>query len=96
MDRYYGETYRLRAGAPMPVGGSRFVLHTFMAEVSRIEILNCATSLPRSSDFRGQGGNYVSANFTRMSVRGGNHFNGKITHNPTFVDENRIPNGGLY
>jgi len=89
MDIYRGQTYRLRAGSPMPIRGGNFVLHTFMAEVSEIEIQNCATRLPRSSDFRGQGGNMVSANFTRMSVKGGNHFSGKIVYNPTFVDENR-------
>lgn len=96
MDRYLGRTYRLRAGAPMPVGGGgNFVLHTFMAEVSNIEILNCTTNLPRSSDFRGQGGDMVSANFTRMNVRGGRYFNGKIVYNPSFIDERSMPNGGL-
>jgi hypothetical protein len=87
MASYSGQTYRLRAGAPMPVGGGGFVLHTFMAEVSDILILDCTTSLPSSSSFRGQGGNIVSASFTRMNVKGGRHFNGKIVYNPSYVPE---------
>lgn len=89
--RYRSEQYRLRAGSPMPTqrGGS-FVLHTFMAEKNQIDVVACTESLPGSRDFRGQGGNMISANFSRLGAKGGNVFSGKITYYPTFVDEDDI------
>lgn len=88
---YRGQTYRLRAGSPMPVGTTgAFVLHTFMAEVSEVDIYACTESLPASSQFRGQGGNLMSANFSRLNVRGGTVFSGKVVYAPTFVDEDNI------
>jgi hypothetical protein len=88
---YRGQTYRLRAGSPMPVGTTGdFVLHTFMAEVSNIDIYACTENLPASSQFRGQGGNLMSANFSRLNVKGGTMFSGKVVYNPSFVDEGAI------
>jgi len=81
-------TYKLRAGAAMPTKSSgEFVVHTFMAEKDRIEVLQCTTSLPSSSDFRGQGGSLMSATFSRVGAKGGNIFQGKKVYNPTFVNE---------
>lgn len=84
---YRGKQYRLRAGAPMPVGGSGFVLHTFMAEVNDVDMFACTTSIPGSEQFRGQGGNMMSANFTRLNTKGGIYFSGKIVYAPTYVEE---------
>lgn len=85
---YTTYTYRLRAGMPMPLAGGGFVLHTFMAERSKIEIDLCETSLPSSSDFRGQGGELVSANFSRVKDKGGGeYYQGQRVYQPTFVSE---------
>jgi hypothetical protein len=88
---YRGQVYRLRAGTPMPVYNSGFfVLHTFMAEVSEVDMIACTESLPASSEFRGQGGNLMSASFTRLNVQGGAVFSGKKVYAPTYVDEDEI------
>jgi len=88
---YRGQTYRLRAGTPMPTSrAGEFVLHTFMAELSDIDIYACTENLPSSSQFRGQGGTFMSANFSRLNVKGGNIFSGKIVHAPQYVDEDTI------
>ena len=88
---YRGQTYRLRAGSPMPTGNAgTFVLHTFMAEVSDVDIYACTENLPASSQFRGQGGNMVSASFSRLNVKGGRVFSGKIVYSPSYVDEDDI------
>lgn len=88
---YSGKQYRLRAGSPMPTQHTgRFVLHTFMAEVSDIDVIACTSSLPGSEEFRGQGGDIMSANFSRLNVKGGEVFNGKIVYSPDYVDEDDI------
>jgi len=88
---YKSVQYRLRAGSPMPTkDAGRFVLHTFMAEKTEVDIVACTSSLPGSSDFRGQGGDYTSANFSRLGVKGGNVFSGKKMYQPTFVEEEEI------
>jgi hypothetical protein len=88
---YRGQVYRLRAGNPMPInddGG--FVLHTFMAEKSDIDILSCTERLPGSEEFRGQGGKFMSASFSRLAAKGGGVFGGKIVYSPEYVEENEI------
>lgn len=88
---FRGQVYRLRCGTPMPVrGGGNFVLHTFMAEISDIDIISCTESLPSSSEFRGQGGDLMSANFSRLNVVGGNIFSGKKVYAPDYIDEDII------
>lgn len=87
---YSGRQYRLRAGSPMPVSGGNFVLHTFMAEVNDVDLVACTTSLPSSTEFRGQGGNLMSASYSRLGARGGEVFSGRIIYAPTFVDEDTI------
>lgn len=85
---YNVTTYKLRAGAAMPTKSSgEFVVHTFMAEKNNIEVVQCTNSLPSSSDFRGQGGSLVSANFSRVGVEGGDIFQGKKMYNPIFIEE---------
>lgn len=88
---YRGQQYRLRAGSPMPTQEvGNFVLHTFMAEVSEVDIISCTSTLPGSEEFRGQGGNLMSANYSRLNVKGGEVFNGKIVYSPSYVDEDDI------
>ena len=83
--------YRLRAGSPMPVmQKGRFVLHTFMAETSKIEFISCTEELPGSSQFRGQGGDLMTAKFSQLSVKGGGVFSGQRTYPPIYVDEDSI------
>ena len=95
---FQGAQYRLRAASPMPVGGTNygssyyageFVLHTFGAEVSQVDIYDCTTDLPSSSEFRGQGlgGNLVSASFSRIGEKSGSYFQGRTVHYPTYEDE---------
>ncbi len=89
--KYTGQTYRLRAGAPMPIEGQgQFVLHTFMAEISDIDLYAYTESLPGSEQFRGQGGDYMSASFSRLAQLGGNAFSGRIIHNIEYVEEGSI------
>ena len=89
MTVYTGSQYRLRAGNPMPIAGgtSSFVLHTFMAEEFTDTIYTCATSLPASTEFKGQGGSLHSASFTHLGVKGGGVFQGKTTAGPTYREE---------
>ncbi len=68
----------------------RFVYHTFMAEVNDIDVISCTSDLPGSEQFRGQGGNIMSANFSRLNAKGGELFNGKIVYAPEYVDEDDI------
>jgi hypothetical protein len=94
-----GVQYRLRASAPMPVGGTNygsasysageFVLHSFGAEISDVDLYDCTTSLPASSAFKGQGlgGDLISASFSRIGAKGGRHFQGRTVHAPTYGDE---------
>ncbi len=84
---FTGQQYRLRAGAPMPVMRGGFVIHTFMAELNRIDTFVCTENLPGSNEFRGQGGSYISANFSRLNIRGGESFQGSIIYSPSYIDE---------
>lgn len=91
---YEGKTYRLRAGAPMSKGrqgAGDFYVHTFMGEEINFKIYAYTETLPRSEEFRGQGGNLISGNFSRLSVKGGGAFSGKTTDNPIFIEEVDIP-----
>ena len=82
-----GKTYKLRAGAPMPIGGSSFVLQTFMGEESVVKTYLYTEYLPGSEEFRGQGGDLVSGSFSRLLDVGGNSFTGNTVNNPEFVEE---------
>lgn len=82
-----GDTYRLRAGSPMPIGGSSFVLQTFMGEKSKVINYLYTESLPGSEEFRGQNGDKVSASFSRVLDTSGDVYSGKEQFSPTFVEE---------
>jgi hypothetical protein len=85
---FFGEVYRLRASAPMPITSGRLVLHTFGAELNSIEIIECTQTLPGSDQFRGQGldNPLVSANFSRIGDKDG-HFQGRKVYTPSYIDE---------
>jgi hypothetical protein len=85
---YISQQYRLRAGTPMPVEGSNnFKYHTFMAEKYEVWNYLATQTLPRSSDFRGQGGNLTSASFSRVSDNTGKIFSGRKVFSPTIIEE---------
>ena len=90
---YLGEQYTLRTAGPMPVYGGqgggipRYVVHTFGADVSQIDIYDCTDSLPSSDEFRGQGGDLMNASFSRLGDVSGNMFQGRAVHAPVFQDE---------
>ena len=88
---YFGQIYKLRASAPMPVSGGRLMLHTFGAEVNDVEIFECTQSLPSSTDFRGQGrgGDLTSANFSRIGDTEG-HFQGRKVYVADYIDEDGL------
>lgn len=85
---YEGVTYRLRAGSPMPISekGS-FVIHSFKAERQVQNIYTCAYELLASSDFRGQGGNFTAASYTRLPVIGQSIYKASETENPKYIEE---------
>ena len=94
---YAGERYTLRAGAPMSVGSpgtGTFVVHTFMAEHYDVDLYTYIEDLPKSNQFRGQGGGFYSAQFNRLNVVCGDSFGGEIVNNPTYVDEDDVTNTG--
>ena len=82
-----GKTYTLRSGAPMPVGGSSFILQTFMGEESEVFNYLYTETLPDSSEFRGQGGDYISGSFNRLQNKGGDSYAGRLVENPKYVEE---------
>lgn len=90
---YTSRQYRLRAGSPMSKGdqgGGGFYVHTFMAELTEVDNYMYTTDLPESTEFRGQGGSFMSASFNRLTDREGDAFSGQITHRPTYVEETNL------
>ncbi len=93
-----GVRYRLRAGAPInkdpsPVSDT-FVIHTFMAECSKIEMFQYTNHIDSSSDFRAQGGELISAQYKRLEVAGGGAFSGQRVYSPDYIDEALVVNCG--
>lgn len=84
-----GEQYRLRAGSPMPTDQG-IVLQTFGAEKTKITVILYTQTISSSNDFRGQGGDLISASYSRLSDKGGDSFQGKLTYSPEYVDEDSI------
>lgn len=89
MATYTGNDYKLRAASPMPVAGEvgTFVLHTFMAETTTLTIDTCTVSLPSSTEFKGQGGKNSSANYSRLSIKNGGTFQGRVGGDVSYVEE---------
>lgn len=87
---YDSKQYRLRAGSPMSFGtqgAGEFYLHTFMAEEYDVKIYAYTQNLPRSEEFRGQGGELLSAQFNRLQEKCGTGFAGKTIKTPKYIDE---------
>ncbi len=91
-----GIQYTLRASGPMPIYGANaeaggipksYVIHSFGADVSDIDIYECTEELLHSVEFSGQGGNLQSASFSSVGDREGKVFQGRAVHYPTFSDE---------
>ena len=88
MASYGGTRYSLRAGSPMPISSSGpFVLHSFMAEKHDVEIDECSSSILGSRNFRGQGGSYISASYSRLPVSD-ERFRSEESIGPGYVSEN--------
>ena len=91
---YEGQQYKLRAGPIMDIGNQgagNFVIHTFMAEVTRVQSYTYTTLLPASTDFRGQGGSLVSASFSRIEDASGEVFSGQKIYNSEYIEEDTVP-----
>ena len=58
-----------------------------MGEESDVHNYLYTESLPGSADFRGQGGDLVSANFTRLLDVSGDTYTGKVVDDPQYVEE---------
>ena len=86
------EQYKLRSGAPMPIAGGagNFVLHTFMAEQTEVTVFLCTDYLPASTEFRGQGGDLMSASFNRLLNIAGETFSGQQISNPEYIEETQL------
>ena len=88
MATYKGKQYRLRAGSPMPTStAGNFVIHSFMAAIQYSNIETCTTSIAKSVEFKGRGGNFTSASYTRLALSGGLYFSGKTATNEEYEDE---------
>jgi len=88
MSTYSGKHYRLRASSPIPISSSnQFVLHSFMAELKVTDIDTCTSSALSSSQFRGQGGSYTSASYSRLPLAGGDLFREELSGNELYVEE---------
>lgn len=88
MTVYTGYAYRLRAGTPMPIATpGEFVLHSFMAEYNIQDTNTCTKSLLASSAFRGQGGGYSSANYSRIVSAGDPIYSASESLNFKYVEE---------
>jgi len=69
MTEYSGKQYRLRAGSPMPTRHlGNFVIHTFYGQAETLTSEPCTPNLLSSNEFKGQGGQYTSANFSRLPL----------------------------
>ena len=93
---YESKQYKLRAGAPMPIGDAgagEFITYTFMAEDIDIDIIAYTETINESADFRGQLGDLTSASFSRIVATNVEAYNGKREYNPTYIEEDDI--GGV-
>lgn len=88
-----GLQYKLRAGGPSSrgnQGAGDFYVHTFMAEQIPVDIYLCTDTLPASTDFRGQGGDYVGGQFSRLGDRSGQLFGGSVTYESEYIEETNL------
>ena len=88
-DEFFADEFKLRAGPPMPVGvgTGEFVLQKFGVDKYQIIIQPTTDTIVDSSAFRGQGGPYISASYSRLQDKSGNIFSARLVKSPTFEDE---------
>ena len=92
-----GHNYKTRTGGPFPVDGSRFIVHTFMAEDYRVTYYEATSILLTSEDMAGQGGDYVSASYNGLPylLAGQFAFTGQEVEKPDYIDEDQVPGGSV-
>ena len=88
--------YRMRAGNPMPATVNRFFYQTFMAEKIQIDVYEAkkAKDLLVTDDFRGRGGNFISASYNQLPYKdldGDKVFSATEEHIPEFIEEEEVP-----
>lgn len=90
----YGiKQYTLRASGPMPIysaGGNiplAYVIHSFGADLSTVDVYECTESLLPSTSFKGQGGDLLSASFSSVGDKDGAVFQGRSLYYPEFINE---------
>lgn len=87
-EEFVGYEFKLRAAPPMPKqGGGSFITQTFGVDKYKIVIQPVTDIIVDSSEFRGQGGQYISASYTRLQDKSGIKFSGRLVYSPTFEDE---------
>jgi len=92
-----GHNYKTRTSGPFPIDGSKFIVHTFMAEDYRVTYHESTTVLLNSSDMAGQGGEYVSASYNGLPylLNGQLAFTGQEVEKPIYLDEDSVPGGAV-
>lgn len=100
-DQYYDSyRYKLRSSGLTPVGAGKFIVQTFGVDEYQVRLWPATTKLPSSNQFAGSSvsGRCISASFHRLpflTAAGEQVFSGQIVYKPKFVDESRMPGGGL-
>lgn len=92
-----GHNYKTRTSGPFPVDGSKFIVHTFMAEDYKVTYYEVTTILLNSENMAGQGGNYISASYNGLPylLDGEFAFTGQEVEKPIYIDEDQIPGGAV-
>lgn len=88
--------YKLRAANAQEDQNANFILQSFMAERSLLQIFEAkpADELLVTDDFRGQGGEYQQANYSRLPYKtqdGDQVFSATEEFPPIYIDEDDIP-----
>ena len=65
-----------------------YVIHSFGADLSTVDVYECTETLLQSSSFQGQGGDLLSASFSSVGDKDGAVFQGRSLYYPEFVAEN--------
>jgi hypothetical protein len=89
---YIGYEYKLRSGSPINTSGSSGFLHTFMAEKTKVTVKSVVESqdILVSSDFSGNGGDYISASYNRLNDVSGDKFHGREVEKPEYIEEDEL------
>ena len=90
--RYTGYEYRLRAGSPIVRAGGGGILQTFMAEKTEVTMISVlgGEDILTSSNFSANGGEYISAEYSRYNDKSGNKFSGREVKKPEYIQESEM------